>query len=98
MRQQMLFNFRLFPFSDLISEIHARESLSTEASHHQVSWYHLTDGWYWIEVGEKSLFRYTKEGGEHVQFQRSANGLYVDYYVSRFWSELRQPPGQILNL
>lgn len=40
-------------------------------------WFGLTDGWYWIEVGELRLLQY-------------ADGSGIDYYVVRLWEDLLQ--------
>ncbi|TWD73336.1 hypothetical protein FB561_7225 [Kribbella amoyensis] len=45
-----------------------------------LSWFGLTDGWYWIELGDVDLLRHLPEDGdEHPA---------VDYYVARFWEDL----------
>lgn len=80
----MLFNFGLFPLSELITEI----GMFEVENRWPVSWYHLTDGWYWIDVGETHLFRYTRESQATFQPLRPANGLYVDYHVAAFWRDL----------
>lgn len=47
-----------------------------------LSWYSLTDGRYWIELGDVELLRYVPEEGEVRP--------YVDYYVVRLWEDLLQ--------
>ena len=41
-------------------------------------WFGLTDGWYWIELGEVRLLR----------FSADYEVPYVDYYVVRLWEDL----------
>lgn len=81
----MLFHFHLFAFPEVMSEMLRREH---PEAFHSLSWYELTDGWYWIDVGETQLFRYTQVAFNLSQPPRSANGCYVDYYVGRFWEDL----------
>lgn len=81
----MLFHFHLFPFSEMMSEILRREQPEKSYS---LSWYELTDGWYWIDVGNTQLFRYTQAAFSRFQPPRSANGRYVDYYVDRLFADL----------
>jgi hypothetical protein len=38
-------------------------------------WFGLTDGRYWIDTGDREIFR-------------TANGEYVDYYVVRLWEDV----------
>lgn len=54
-------------------------------------WFGLTSGWYWIEVGEHELLRYSDrtlrrwaiaEGGSAEMIP------YVDYYVVRLWEDV----------
>ncbi len=47
-----------------------------------LSWFGLSDGWYWIELGDVDLLRYLPEDGEARP--------YVDYYVVRLWEDLLQ--------
>jgi hypothetical protein len=49
-------------------------------------WFGLTDGWYWIELGNQELLRYSPE-----TLRRDGLGPrhpYVDYYVVRLWEDL----------
>jgi hypothetical protein len=80
----MLFNFDLFPFSELISELEQPEGERSNAPY----WYRLSDGWYWIDVGETHLFRYTPACRDVWQPLRRASGLYVDYFLSTFFRDL----------
>ncbi len=81
----MLFNFRLFPFSEVISEVLRREH---PEEFHPLSWYELTDGWYWIDVGKDQLFCYTQAAFNQLKPPRLVNGRYVDYYVDRLLSDI----------
>ncbi|WP_141955499.1 DUF5984 family protein [Actinoallomurus bryophytorum] len=52
-------------------------------------WFGLTDGWYWIELGDQELLRYSPETLEW--FGRDDLGLrhpYADYQVVRLWEDL----------
>jgi hypothetical protein len=42
-------------------------------------WFGLTEGWYWIQVGEYELLRYR---------QLDHPACYVDYYLARLWEDL----------
>lgn len=44
----------------------------------RLHWFGLTDGWYWIELGEIRLLR----------FSADYEIPYVDYYVVRLWEDL----------
>jgi uncharacterized protein DUF5984 len=46
------------------------------------SWFDLTDGWYWIEVGGHELLRYTTASA------RDPGRPWVDYHVVRLWEDL----------
>jgi hypothetical protein len=67
-----------------------------DGSHPHLSWFGLTDGWYWIQVGETELFRYTQAAltrwAQHYPGAPSEHypkGLpYVDYQVARLWMDL----------
>jgi hypothetical protein len=47
-----------------------------------LNWFDLTDGWYWIELGDVDLLRYVPDDG--------GNHPYVDYYGVRLWEDLLQ--------
>lgn len=49
----------------------------------RLSWFDLTDGWFWLEVGDKELFRYTESS-----LWREVVHPYVDYPVVRLWEDL----------
>jgi hypothetical protein len=70
----MLINFQLTPLTDVVPW-GAPNKLS-------LSWFGLTDGEYWISVGEESLFEYS----EHA---RSAGAhRYCDYQVVRLLEDI----------
>lgn len=49
----------------------------------RLSWFDLTDGWFWLEVGDKELFRYTESASSYrlmpscMQFEILINGATV---------------------
>ena len=83
----MLFNFQLFSFPDLITE---RSAAQMPAGRSPLSWYHLTDGWYWLDVGTTQLFRYTKTCFAQLTQPsgRAFHEPYVDYHIEAFWNDL----------
>jgi Family of unknown function (DUF5984) len=46
-----------------------------------ISWFYLTDGDYWMSVGEETLYEHTAEVAEACGVKGS---IYTDYYVVRF--------------
>jgi hypothetical protein len=81
---QIRFRFVLRPVEELSDDWRA-------------TWFFLTDGWYWIEVGEVELFRYSDQ---FVAAQKTPDGLsvlpYPAYPVARFWEDLLQLVRQAL--
>jgi hypothetical protein len=76
----MIFNFTLRPLKDV-------EPWGPDRS---LSWFGLTDGWYWLAVGDSTLFQYT-EAILNVLSQPT-NGpfsRYADYQVARLWENFR---------
>ena len=67
-----------------------------DGSHPHLGWFGLTDGWYWVAVGDVELFRYSpavlahwaKEAGGEPGFARMGGLPYVDYQVAQLWSDL----------
>lgn len=61
-----------------------------------LGWFALTYGWYWIEVGQAELYRYSQEAvNAMVREQPDAPWAsellqmpYDDYQVSRLWEDL----------
>jgi hypothetical protein len=61
-----------------------------------LGWFGLSDGWYWIEIGDVELFRYSRavldtwaqEAGAERWFARMGGLSYVDYQVAQLWGDL----------
>jgi hypothetical protein len=68
-----------------------REVTPWGESERYLHWFGLTEGWYWIELGNHELLRcysaQTLEGQRDGTFQHHP---YVDYYVARYWEDLIQ--------
>jgi hypothetical protein len=73
-----LFNFRLKP----LMEVTPWGTGDAQSLH----WFGLTDGWYWLDVGEEELFRYTPQLIQHLK--RSDNFPYVDDQIVRLWENV----------
>lgn len=86
----MLFNFKLFPLSELNIEV---ELLGEK----HLSWFHMTYGRYWIDVGDVHLFCYTPAAVETFGSHSSPDDLYVDDYVAWFWRDLLENLPAILE-
>lgn len=90
----MQFHFRLMPFEEI-------PPWGTAQGHPNLSWFGLTLGWFWIEVGDQELFRYTRKALEHWQRQDpDAEPLllpYEDYQVARYWEDLLEMLPAILD-
>ena len=57
----------------------------------RLHWFGLTDGWYWIELGDgRELLRYSPRTAARFRQEPGAvvSHPYVDYYVARFWEDL----------
>lgn len=86
----MCVDFRLRPLRD-IAPWH-----DADGSNPYLGWFGLTDGWYWITVGEVELFRYsravldkwTKEAGGALWFAQMGSLPYVNYQVAQLWSDI----------
>jgi hypothetical protein len=86
----MRIEFRLRPLEE-IAPWH-----DADGAHLHMRWFGLTDGWYWIQVGETELFRYTQ--AELTRWAQQYPGApsehypeglpYVDYQVARLWMDL----------
>jgi hypothetical protein len=87
----MLFQFQLRPVADVAP-------WGNEGDY-SVSWFGLTDGWYWLKCGDAELFRYTDAALKIW----AANGIevsdqpYVDYQVVRLWEDILQMLPDILD-
>ncbi len=75
----MLFNFELERVED-IEPWGKGDDLS-------LTWFGLTDGWYWIRAGEEELFR--AKDSYLATFQRTQRLPYVNYQVVRLWEDLQ---------
>ena len=69
-----------------------------------LSWFGLTLGWFWIEVGGQELFRYSPEFREYQQRQYPQWAQaplpyadYEDYQVVRYWEDLLERLPAILE-
>ncbi|GII55826.1 hypothetical protein Pth03_42150 [Planotetraspora thailandica] len=52
-------------------------------------WFGLTSGWYWIELGDHELLRYSPETLRRYHDEGpAARHPYVDYYVARLWEDV----------
>lgn len=79
----MLIGFRLLPI--------AKMQPWGEAGDLTLHWFGLTDGCYWIEVGEDRLFEYS----EHAQ--AAGSGRYCGYQVVRLYEDLMNMLPDILE-
>jgi hypothetical protein len=88
----MLFNFQLHPLEDIPPWGH-------EGDYH-LGWFGLTDSFYWLNVGEQELFRYTKEALE-TTWGEDINPIkplpYADYYAVRLWEDIQEILPDILE-
>jgi hypothetical protein len=81
----MEFQFRLTPVEDIVPWGGEQEPAT-------LSWYGLTDGWFWIEIGGQELFRYSLQALRYRERQepghRPAPLPYENYQVARYWEDL----------
>lgn len=81
----MDFQFRLTPPHDVAP-------WGGEGRRATLSWYGLTDGWFWIEIGGQELFRYSAEALDYWTQQdptrQPASLPYENYQVARYWEDL----------
>lgn len=76
-----LFNFSLLPIKD-VSPFGYENQLS-------LHWFGLTDGWYWLRVGDEELFRFSDAWIDKWQAAGETwNHPYVEYQVVRLWEDL----------
>ena len=78
----MLFNFRLRPVHDVAPW--------GQEGDYRLSWFGLTDGWYWLDCGGHELFRYSDSiiKSWYHEGHQSAGSPYVDYHVVRLWEDV----------
>lgn len=56
-----------------------------EEPNQNISWFGLTDGWLWINVGEQTIYEYSEESQNYFnRFFVRNNDRYNDYQISRF--------------
>ena len=54
-------------------------------------WFALTSGWYWIDVGDHELLRYSESTLRRWAIEEGESGElipYVEYYVVRLWEDV----------
>ncbi|WIG60771.1 MAG: hypothetical protein OJF49_003519 [Ktedonobacterales bacterium] len=91
----MLFNFQLHRMHDIAPWGPVSPDSRSPGWLHQphLSWFGLTYGSYWIDVGQTELFRYSQAVVD-LSFRKFpdapwlADLPYVDYYVVRLWEDL----------
>ncbi len=88
---KMLFNYQLRPLKDVQPWLDAAEDPF-------LHWFALTDGWYWLEIDDKELLKYTDDALKtmEVEFGPTEHS-YVDYYAARLWEDLLDVLPQALN-
>ena len=81
----MLFNFELMPIDGIEPWIDP----SLENAKH-LSWFGLTDGTYWLDVGDAKLFHYTPATLNHwaIVYPEGGVGEHVGYQVVRLWEDV----------
>jgi hypothetical protein len=95
----MFFNFRLRPMGEIDpwGPIPSPDARTPDWPRRpNLSWFGLTDGWYWLDAGGTELFRHSQAlmemaAREHAgePWLERMNGLpYVDYQVSRLWEDV----------
>lgn len=90
----MFFHFKLTP----IAEIKPWGKKDELVLH----WFGLSDGKYWIEIGETELFRYSKavlaaQAAQNTTVARDSLQPYVDYFVVRLWEDILEIMPAILD-
>lgn len=83
-----MFNFRLTP----LEHVHAWGG----DNRRHLDWFALTDGCYWLRVGEHELFRATPQIFDLAEIESNC-GFYVDYFVSRLWEDVQEILPAVLN-
>ena len=87
----MLFQFQLRPIHDVAP-------WGSEGDY-SLSWFVLTDGWYWLKCGEEELFRYSDSVlalWKH-EGRQQADPPYVDYQIVRLWEDVLEMLPEILS-
>src|SRR5688572_24246685 len=83
-----LFNFRLRDMRDV-------QPWTDSDGSNFLSWYGLSDGWYWLRCGEHELFRATPEIMAH--WKMASDACYCDYQVAKLWGDILQMLPEILD-
>ncbi|GAA1002011.1 hypothetical protein GCM10009555_107570 [Acrocarpospora macrocephala] len=64
----------------------------------QLHWFGLTNGWYWIELANHELLRYSPETLQRYRTDHPATQRpYVDYYVARLWEDINEMTPTVLQ-
>jgi hypothetical protein len=92
--KRMFFHFQLTPIAEITSWGKKDEPV--------LHWFGLSDGQYWIHIGETELFRYSKPFLAAYQPQNSDSAthpsqLYVDYFVVRLWEDILEIVPDVLD-
>lgn len=87
----MLFNFQLRP-------VHEIAPWGCEGDY-SLSWFGLTDGWFWLDCGGHELFRYSTPIIKSWKYEgRQTDDLpYADYQVVRLWEDILQILPHVLS-
>jgi hypothetical protein len=92
--KRMFFHFQLTPIAE-IKPWGEKDDL-------RLHWFGLSDGQYWIRIGEAEIFRYSKQVLGAYPPQDSALATdpfqpYVDYYVVRLWEDILEIVPDVLD-
>jgi hypothetical protein len=85
MPSTMLFNFKLRPLEQV-------QPWGSEQGNPNLHWFGLTDGEYWIRVGDAALFEYSAAAREELNCAQ-----YCDYYVVRLHEDLLEMLPHVLE-
>ena len=87
----MLFNFQLRSLEQVLPWQSQGQSY--------LHWFGLTDGWYWLHLGEVEHFRYTD--AIMAVWRETTDDVavlpYVDYQVVRLWEDIQEILPHILE-
>jgi hypothetical protein len=87
----MLFNFQLRPIEEVAPW--------DQEGEYSLSWFGLTDGWYWLDCDGHELFRYSDAIIESWKYEgrQPAVPPCVDYQVVRLWGDILQILPDVLS-
>ncbi|GCE28736.1 hypothetical protein KDA_42200 [Dictyobacter alpinus] len=85
----MFFHFQLHP----IAEIKPWGGKEEPVLH----WFGLSDGWYWFQIGETEIFRYSKPFLAAYPPIPHPPRPYIDYYVVRLWEDILEIVPDIID-